>query len=307
MNVAYAFVTDHRQMELALHSAASLVVSQPLQCDIFIFCHRQIGATASTFSDVIKSLGSNVVFQVIEDRDLESHRVHGHVTSPTLLKLLAVERLMRDYDVVVYLDNDLLIFDDLQIGSLSLGGMPLGAVMDLDPSENGAFRHIDWELPNSRSALLPQYFNAGFMVFDAHQWDEGFAAVYSEALQEHDRRCWYKVDCTSIDQCALNKVFEGRWMRLPETYNMQTAARYTSPWNTARVRHYAGPRKFLPVSPFRNDGRDTDHIDRIRQAMGLPRIRFKPVYRTLFWANMIRQQYRKRAVKNFLMAAGCPV
>ncbi len=291
MKVAFAYVTDEQGFELTAYSAMSVALSQRLAPDIVVFCHECAPSRAAV-SASFAARGVRLVLLPIGDAGLEAHETCLHVTKPSLLKLLAVERLIDQYDRVVYLDSDMLVFDDLGVAGLDFASSPIAAVVDMDPSENGALRR-------GSDRAVGEYFNAGLMIFDRRNWSADVMARYAAELHLHDVDCRYKVDCTSIEQCALNAVFED-WAKLPVDYNMQAGAKFTSFWSRARVRHYCGSRKFIPISPFRNDQRDVRTLSEIRTALGLPRLRFSLVYELLFRLNKTRKGRSDRPIRELL-------
>ncbi len=300
MKVAYVYVTDAGGYELLRHSAVSLALSQPRPCDIHVFTYQFLPASNDALAGALSELQANLMVAPISDPALEQHETCLHVTKPSLLKLLAVEKLIDDYDRVVFLDNDLLIFDDLRIEQLEFGNAPIAAVTDMDFSDTGWWR-------NSAGTGTPVredgkgYFNSGFMVFEAKNWRHGeFYAQYAAALDTHDKACPYKVACTSIEQCALNIMFAGNWVSLPYGYNMQASAKFTSAWQSAPVRHYCGSRKFIPVSPFRNDGRDVTYINEIRRRLGLGGSSSTLLHQALFQINVLRNYRGSLELRDFL-------
>src|SRR5208282_5363363 len=99
-------------------------------CDIHVFCHQFSPSVSPGFSAAIADLRVNLIFHDIKDAALEQHQTHGHVTTPTLLKPSAVGKLVGEYDRIVYLDNDILVFDDLRIEDINFGPAPIAAVID---------------------------------------------------------------------------------------------------------------------------------------------------------------------------------
>jgi lipopolysaccharide biosynthesis glycosyltransferase len=305
MKRAFVYVTDERGFELTRHSAASLALSQSEPCDIHIFCYHFSPRVPLRFSDAMAELRAKLIFHDIGDTAVEKHQTHGHVTTPTLLKPLAVAKLVSNYDRIVYLDNDMLVFDDLEIEAISFGRTPIAAVIDMDVSDTGWLRHSTGYRAAVGGNLRGGYFNAGFMVFEAKNFDqEEINEKYADALDHHDIACPYKIDCTSVDQCALNIIFENNWTRLPASYNMQAGAKFTSDWKTAIVRHYCGARKFLPVSLFRNDGRDVHYLNRIRHAVGQPAIKYPFLFELAFQVNAVRKYRGDALIRQFLRWPG---
>jgi lipopolysaccharide biosynthesis glycosyltransferase len=303
MKRAFVYVTDECGFELARHSAASLALSQSEPCDIHIFCHQFSPTVPWQFASAMADLRAKLVFHDIGDTAVEEHQTHGHVTTPTLLKPLAVGKLVNDYDRIVYLDNDILVFDDLRVEKINFGRTPIAAVIDMDVSDTGWLRHSTGYLDFGVTNISGGYFNAGVMIFESKNLDlREVSETYADALDQHDMTCEYKIDCTSIDQCALNVTFKNNWTRLPASYNMQAGTKFTSEWKATMVRHYCGPRKFLPVSLFRNDGRDVRYLNKIRHAIGLPVTGYPFLYQLLFQVNAVRKYGSNALIRRLLRA-----
>jgi lipopolysaccharide biosynthesis glycosyltransferase len=304
MRIAFVYVTDERGFDLATQSALSLALSQRRPCDIHIFCYRFRPVLSPQLSRAFEALNGTLTLDVVSDAAVERHQTCGHVTTPTLLKISILDKLVRHYDRIVYLDNDILVFDDLSIEAVAFGDAPIAAVVDMDLSDTGVMRDTWWARRSSTDRGMRDYFNAGLLIFEARNWrHDEFHGRYAAALDQHDVSCGYKVDCTSIDQCALNSVFQDNWVKLPATYNMQAGAKFTRSWQVAAVRHYCGPRKFIPVAMFRNDLRDIRVLNRIRDVVGLPRLRLPVLYEISFWINRIRHYPSAGQMRRFLRAA----
>jgi lipopolysaccharide biosynthesis glycosyltransferase len=304
MKVCFTYVTDMKGFELAELSIMSVAMSQPRPCHIHVFCHKFLPKGPSRWSEEAVKLGAKLTFSQIGDEEVEQYQTHGHVTTPTLLKLTAVARLVRDFDRIVYLDNDILVFEDMKIGQLDFGRFPMGAVTDMDLSTTGVLRNSSWTGPSSEGPRTGDYFNAGVMIFESSQWRGEFLTTYAAALEHHDHGCSYKLDCTSIDQCAVNSTFANNWLKLPASYNMQAGAKFTNDWRTAAARHYCGPRKCVPLQPFRSDGRDVAYLNRIRRLLGQSTSRLGFLYEALFWVNRVRHHRGDAGMRNFLKAHG---
>jgi lipopolysaccharide biosynthesis glycosyltransferase len=302
MKVCFAYVTDKKGFELAGLSIMSVAMSQPRPCHIHVSCYKFAPRPDKRLLEALTRLGAELSFSEIADVALEQHSTHGHVTTPALLKLAAVAQLTREYDRVVYLDNDILVFEDLKIGHLNFGAYPIAAVTDMDLTATGALRHSSWLGASSRDQETGSYFNSGVMIFEAANWRDEFLDVYAQVLETHDQGCSYKLHCTSNDQCAANTAFRNNWLSLPTSYNMQAGAKFTESWRTAAARHYCGPRKCVPLQPFRSDGRDVTYLNRIRRMLGQRTSRLGPLYDLLFWINRVRHHRGDTGMRNFLTA-----
>jgi lipopolysaccharide biosynthesis glycosyltransferase len=304
MKVCFAYVTDAKGFELAGLSIMSVAMSQPRPCHIHVFCYKFAPRPDRRLLDALTRLGAELSFSEIADVAVEQHPTHGHVTTPALLKLAAVAQLTADYDRIVYLDNDVLVFEDLKIGQLNFGAFPIGAVTDMDLTDTGALRNSSWRGASSRDQETGSYFNSGVMIFESANWRDEFLDTYAQVLETHDHGCSYKLHCTSNDQCAANTAFRNNWLRLPTSYNMQAGAKFTDSWRTAVARHYCGPRKCVPLQPFRSDGRDVAYLNRIRRMLGQPTSRLGLLYDVLFWINRVRHHRGDTGMRNFLTAHG---
>jgi lipopolysaccharide biosynthesis glycosyltransferase len=302
VTIAFAYVTDERGFELTRHSALSLAISQAQPCHIYIYCYQFTPVRDASLAAVFDRYGTELTFSRIGDPDLERHQTCGHVTTPTLLKLSVAKDLIGQYDRVVYLDSDMLVFDDLKIDHIDFGRAPVAAVVDLDLSDTGALRRSEWVAGREDDATTLGYFNAGLMIFAAENWSDDCLETYARALDRHDEACNYKLNCTSIDQCALNKTFEGTWLHLPTSFNMQAGAKFETNWQSAAVRHYCGVRKFIPIAPFRNDSRDIRHLNAIRTALGLSTTRFALMFELFFRVNAMRKRQDGDAMRRLLGA-----
>src|ERR1700730_14430361 len=140
MRRGFVYVTDERGFELARYSAISLAMSQREPCEIHIFCYRFSPRIPPPFSAAMADLRASLIFHDINDAAVEHHQTHGHVTTPTLLKPSAVGKLIGEYDRIVYLDNDILVFDDLMIDDINFGQAPIAAVVDMEVADSGRVR-----------------------------------------------------------------------------------------------------------------------------------------------------------------------
>lgn len=303
MKKAFAYVTDERGFELTAYSSIFLAFSQPGPVDIHFFCYRFVPKLSKKLSDLLERHQAVLAFHDIQDPVAENHPTSGHVTTPTLLKLLAVETLIDTYDLIVYLDSDILVFDRLNLESIGFQQRPMAAVIDMDLSATGALRHSVWSTPKGK-AELGDYFNAGVMVFQSATWLKGlFYDKYLKALNEHDIHCRYKLDCTSVDQCTLNYTFENNWAHLPLSYNMQAGAKFTPLWKNATVRHYCGTRKFMPLAPFRSDGREVRRFNEVDSLTSLLEVCRSVIFEGLFRLNRARNRRAASAMMRFLEVA----
>jgi lipopolysaccharide biosynthesis glycosyltransferase len=138
-------------------------------------------------------------------RDFSTIRYISKITYARFL----IPRIFPDtISKVLYLDSDILVFDDLQaLWATDLEGHVLGAALD----------GLDAQL-KSQTVRLPvprvrDYFNAGVLLIDLHQWRK--AHIVETAL-EYLKRC---PGSPYSDQDALNVACDGLWKRLDSRWN----------------------------------------------------------------------------------------
>jgi lipopolysaccharide biosynthesis glycosyltransferase len=301
MNNIFIYVTDIRGFDLALYSAMSVALSQGSHCNICIYCHKFMPAQAAMLTHAFARVGTNLLFHDISAPELEDRPMPPHIKKTALYKLYAVDKALEEFEVVTYLDNDILVFGKLDIKDIECEDKSMAAVVDMDLSETGVLRRLNGRVATAGGQQF-HYFNSGVMFFFKKNWNGShFLTKYREALDIHDIKCKYKISCALTDQCALNMTFEGMWHRLSCTYNMQASAKFTSFWQSAAVRHYCGPRKFLPISLFRSDRRDIQHITNVRNALGLPPGRYLYIaFDILYKLNYLRNYHRSHSIKRLL-------
>ena len=264
MRSAAVYVIDEKGYELAQHAATSLILTQSAFQDVHVFCHNFSPSLPDRLTEVGRQHGVQVHLDLIDH--FESEINHGQFTKTHFLKVEAVDRIANAYDRILYVDHDILFFEEIFLEKINLEGFPVGAVYDI--AETGCLTNPDFIKDCQRKKRSPHYFNSGFMLFDASKWNHEFTAEFLQFAMDHKISCDYKQNCNLNDQCSFNRLFENNWKRLPLNFNVQGCAKFTGRWKRAPVRHYQGPRKFLPLRPWRNDARDVRVVKSIRKALG---------------------------------------
>jgi lipopolysaccharide biosynthesis glycosyltransferase len=293
--MAITLVTDERGLKLGRFTAASLLLTQKCKFDLYIFCHKFAPPTDDPLIRIAHSRGKTISFFPISDPEAESHKTIGHVTVAAMLKFEAVERLLEKYKRVLYTDIDILYFEDIELEKIDFHGMPIAAVADV--GEISMRLESNGDLLNSINVEKQVgYFNSGFMMFNKAAWNPLFRENYLLYMREHKMGCRYKANCLTNDQCILNMVFENRWLQLPASYNMQACTMFSKIWTSSPVRHYTGPKKFLPIRWWRNDKRDAVYICKLANLLHEKPPTFRHWGAWLYWLNSLRN---RRAAGHF--------
>ena len=139
----------------------------------------------------------------------------GHFVPHVYARILAPDLLPGDIGRFMYVDADMLVFDDVSgPWKTVLEGAIVAAVQDMavpqvsSPMGLRRFRELGF-------AADAPYFNAGFYVVDAARWRD--LDVTRDALEYIAR---YRESINLLDQDAMNAVLGGNWRRLPLRWNL---------------------------------------------------------------------------------------
>jgi lipopolysaccharide biosynthesis glycosyltransferase len=160
-------------------------------------------------------------------------------------KASAIEALASAYDYVLYLDGDILAFDDLHCEQI--GGFTEIAAVCLDLSTATGLDDSTFFSNCESNGVSPAFFNSGVMMINCREWLKTNAnGRFMENVFLHEKSCPYFGRCAPNDQCAFNMTFGSDLQLLPIAWNVQKSALHTRVWKSALLRHYTGPVKFLP-------------------------------------------------------------
>jgi lipopolysaccharide biosynthesis glycosyltransferase len=183
--------------------------------------------------------------------------------------LLLAEFLPPDVERVLFLDPDLLIFEDVgEIWDTDAGDNIIAAVRDMAIPTCWSPRGVK----NSRELGIPldaPYFNAGVMLIDMTRWREDqVASRVGDYLNRYAGRTDFS------HQEGLNSVLWNKWKQLDQRWNLiasLTGRRYSrnaADTRSAAIVHFAG--RFKPWQ-FDVGGPFSEHYTEALQELGLHR------------------------------------
>ncbi|GAB2179962.1 glycosyltransferase [Denitratisoma sp. agr-D3] len=199
---AYALLTGVSLTSLLHHNPGPSLHIHCLVRDVDAVERERLRITAQRY-------GAALDFIDLEQGLLADLPLDGHLTSPLIYARLLLPRLLpASLERVLYLDSDTLVLGD--IGALfrvDLADHPLAAVADVAHVPMGA-----------RLGLPPgTYFNAGVQLMNLSHWRQ----------QTLGERCLDSLiqpgageRFAALDQDALNAQVQGRYLALPDDYNL---------------------------------------------------------------------------------------
>lgn len=164
--------------------------------------------TRSTLTSMIEKYGSHVAFVYLDDSKFSGLKIKRYGKS--IYFRFYLDELLDDEELVLCLDCDTVVVGDL----LDIYGKTSGESFTIAAVENIG------RSPYSRLGLKKgDYFNCGLMLINIKQWkEEKIGKRGLEFLLAHPELCAHN------EQCAINKVAQGEWYRLPLTWNAQRPA-----------------------------------------------------------------------------------
>ena len=283
-NVAVVYVCDINYHELTLYSLASIARSHRAPLDFFLMQCGYERPVPGGLQTMINSRGHRLTVQeapsiapvpVVNAQQAKYARPCdrlpslSHITSTMFLKACAIDALSDRFDYILYLDGDILAFNDLHCDRAA--GFTETAAACLDLSSAAGFDDPAIFENCRRHGVPPGFFNSGVIMINARKWRATRAADrFADNLLRHRDECPYFRDCRPNDQCAFNMTLGTDLKRLPTAWNVQKSALHTHAWETATIRHYTGPRKFLPIRLRTCNSREHTLLRSISREFGLP-------------------------------------
>jgi lipopolysaccharide biosynthesis glycosyltransferase len=165
----------------------------------------------------------NVIY--LDASAVDNLKITGHVSKATYFRLLIPEYLEKFTDKVIYLDSDLLVFENLlPLWEISLHEFPVAGVEEISFIREG----IDYKV-----------FNAGVLLLDIRYWNQN---CLTEKALDFARNNFDKI--TYWDQDVLNYIFRQNWLALSEKWNI-TSGYFELKSNIAEISivHFTGSLK----------------------------------------------------------------
>lgn len=157
--------------------------------------------------NLVESFGAKITIIEAQEKPFE-HIETGRYGAAAYQRLIMAEILPANIGQVVYLDSDLIVIDDIYKLAVMAGDAPLAAIENLSP-----------KACLSIGLRRNSYFNSGVLVANLDYWrTHSIQSKLLSYLRDN------KDTIRHLDQCALNGVFEDKWARIPQRWNLQADA-----------------------------------------------------------------------------------
>ena len=246
------FAADDRYAQHAAVAMASALLrtAAPERLHFFVLDDGVTAEKREKMEKTVAALGGNrLTFLSIEGKAFDDFFVSAQLSRTAYVRLAAAELLPETVERVLYLDGDLLFFDDAaHLWETDMGGRPLAAVPDC-----GIMTSVRRRREKAACIdLTPDapYLNSGVLMLDLAAWRRG---GYTRQLLSLAKEHAYP----HHDQDVLNDFFRDNWQPLPLRWNVIPPVWFmflkvaVSPWRyeaaAARenpgILHYAGSYK----------------------------------------------------------------
>lgn len=212
VNIVFSSDDNYAQHTAVAMASILLNTSNPTKIRFFIIDDGITDDKKSKIKGTAEGLQSTVEFITVKNKQLMQGFVSGEISRACYFRIDIPNILPAEVTKVIYLDCDLLLYDDIQIlWNTDIGDYPIAAVWDYGIMASKRLRR-----QKAKCIGLPykaNYFNSGVLIMNLDAWRK---ADYSGKVIEIVQKNKFP----NHDQDALNKVFMNNWYILPLRWNV---------------------------------------------------------------------------------------
>lgn len=149
--------------------------------------------------------GNTIHFYSVDESTIKKFVLVNQWTHAVYLRLFFPLVVPEPVSKILYLDVDTVVVNPLyELWSFDLGTLPLAAVYD---------NYVKTQ-PKIGITQEGEYFNSGVMLINVPRWNALSISEKTMAYLHHNPE-----KILFVDQCGLNAVLKGLWVKLPEKFN----------------------------------------------------------------------------------------
>lgn len=186
----------------------SLIQNNPdLQFFFYVLCCGSDTSWLKPIEEFVQERGAGFAVKEVGADSVKNLKIDLHFSVATYLRLFSADLIAED--TALYLDTDIIVNGSVSdLFEIELGDYALAAVSDPKIAD----------LDRLELSQEEGYFNSGMLVLNLAKWREmqlGQRAL--EFIFTNPEKIKY------ADQCGLNAILKGRWLRLDPKWNVQTS------------------------------------------------------------------------------------
>jgi lipopolysaccharide biosynthesis glycosyltransferase len=203
-HIAIAFDQNYLQPFFALVTSI-FQSTNPAQIHIHAIMTGVCDDDRHRIDDYIHVSGSQISYYTVADPQVEKFVTMGTWTKAVYYRLYFPLLVPDQVKILLYLDTDTLVLNDLsQLFGQQMNEFPVAAVYDNYVKSQPLLGIFD----------EGEYFNSGMLLIDVEKWrEQNISEKVMEYLLKYPERIKF------VDQCGLNAVLNGNWMKLPARFN----------------------------------------------------------------------------------------
>ena len=235
------FAVNDKYVPMLSVAIMSLLNTIKVELVINILFSNLSAKNRENISIICKKKGAKVNFLPVDRKVFFGLEEMGHLKIEAYYRMAIPDLISADR--ALYLDCDILFLNDVsELFDISIEGFPVAAVEDPD------YQPIA-HLGMSKGSV---YFNSGIMLMNLEYWRSSHIADKTLLfLKDNPEKIKY------ADQCALNHVLDGNFIKIDKKYNFQTGfiGKGSEQKNQPSIVHFTGsikPTNYLSQHPYKS-------------------------------------------------------
>lgn len=212
INIVFSSDDNYAQHTAVAMTSVLMNTAVPARVRFFVIDDGITDIKKEKISKTVGRFNSTVNFINVKNEQLMQGFVSGEISRACYFRIDIPNILPDEISKVIYLDCDLLLYDDIKkLWETDIGSYPVAAVCDYGIMASARLRK-----QKNKFIGLPdkaEYFNSGVLIINLEEWRRH---DYSKVVMETVLSNKYP----NHDQDALNKVFMHNWYVLPLRWNV---------------------------------------------------------------------------------------
>ena len=210
INIVFASDDNYAQ-HIAVVIASIMAKTKEKVC-FFVINDNISSEKITKLKNTAVKLNTTVEFIAVPEEQFKNVYLSGHVSKAAYFRLALADIMPDDIEKVIYLDVDLLVYDDIKdLWQNDIKKYALAAVPDFGIMASNRLCRQKKEvigLPKGKA-----YFNSGVLLINLKKWrQENYTKRILEIINENQ--------FPHHDQDALNKLFMNNWLTLDLRWNI---------------------------------------------------------------------------------------
>lgn len=211
-HINIVFATDDNYAQHIAVVIASIMTKTKSKVCFFVINDNISDNKINKLKETAAVFNAEINFISVPEEKFKNVYLSGHVSRAAYFRLALPDILPEDVEKAIYLDVDLLVYDDIKkLWQVDLQNIPLAAVPDYGIMASGRLCRQKADVIG-----LPvgeKYFNSGVLIINLKEWrKENYTKQILEIINSNQ--------FPHHDQDALNKLFMYKWKDLDLRWNV---------------------------------------------------------------------------------------